>query len=61
MPRAPIRSTTSCLRLTRLELYSPAQLGLDHGHAYVMQAPTTSSPIWWRRWRRCTDGAWTPI
>ncbi|CKR56706.1 Alpha/beta hydrolase of uncharacterised function (DUF1023) [Mycobacterium tuberculosis] len=22
-----------------LELYSPAQLGLDHGHAYVMQAP----------------------
>lgn len=44
-----------------LELYSPAQLGLDHGHAYVMQAPTTSSPIWWRRWRRCTDGAWTPI
>lgn len=22
-----------------LELYSPAQLGLEHGHAYVMQAP----------------------
>ncbi|EUA88713.1 alpha/beta hydrolase family protein [Mycobacterium ulcerans str. Harvey] len=40
-----------------LELYSPAQLGLEHGHAYVMQAPHDLITGVVARWPRCTVGA----